>query len=85
MQPRAITPLTAIDPYILNVGKMKTPPRKIAEMSVMKLGPGMRRHCSGLASMMEVTSISRFPSSASGMKKRPSSTSRTKFGWSQSG
>ena len=40
---------------------------------VIEVGPGMRMHCCGSASIDEVISISRRPSSASGRKNAPAS------------
>ena len=45
---------------------MKMPATHTAAISVMKVGPAMRMHWIGSASIVEVTSISRRPSSASG-------------------
>ena len=64
---------------------MNTPPSAKAVNIGSTDGVPSRTTASGRASSTVVVIVSRRPSSASGRKKRPSSTLRTKSGWSQIG
>ncbi len=57
---------TIVAAHQWKVAKMNTAPVKTAAIIGMKLGPGTRRHCSGLPSRTDVMIVSRFISAASG-------------------
>src|SRR5690606_4976599 len=55
----AHAPLAPAATYWPNTGRMNAPPVNSAAHSARNVGPGTRRHCSGVASRVEVTSVSR--------------------------